>query len=130
MSHRRATAGRGVEGRIRGDRESAVKCMTYTSGDSDGTDSTMTASIGAVQQSQPRPVQPGAPDVDAEDNNARAAAEAAVTHNALVVDVFGKRLELPPPDHLAFMAGLGVLAALEIIEWPVALAITIGHKLA
>lgn len=93
-------------------------------------DSTMTASIGAVQRSQSSPVQPGAPDVDAGGKNARAAAEAAVVHNALVVDVFGKHLELPPPDHLAFMAGLGVLAALEIIEWPVALAITIGHKLA
>ncbi|KQW06968.1 hypothetical protein [Streptomyces sp. Root369] len=68
--------------------------------------------------------------MDAEDRSARAAAEAAVAHNAVVLDVFGKRLELPPPDQLAFMAGLGVLAALEIVEWPVALAITVGHKLA
>ncbi|GAB3167186.1 hypothetical protein GCM10027162_02800 [Streptomyces incanus] len=88
----------------------------------------MTASTGAIQQ--PRPVQSGVPGVDAGDKSPRAAAEAAVAHNAVVVDVFGKQLELPPPNHLVFIAGLGVLAALEIIEWPVALAITVGHQLA
>ncbi len=40
------------------------------------------------------------------------------------------RLELPPRDQLAFLAGLGVLTALELIEWPVALAIGVGHELA
>jgi hypothetical protein len=68
--------------------------------------------------------------VDAETKSPHAAADAAVARNAVVLDVFGRRLELPPPEHLAFVAGLGVLAALEIIEWPVAVAITVGHKLA
>jgi hypothetical protein len=36
-------------------------------------------------------------------------------------------LALPPLDHLAFYAGIGVLAALEIVEWPVALVIATGH---
>jgi len=59
----------------------------------------------------------------------RAAAERAVTHNAVIVEVFGRRLELPPGDQLAFLGGLGVLAALEIIEWPVVVAIAAGHAL-
>lgn len=37
---------------------------------------------------------------------------------------------VPPPDKLAYYAGLGVLAALQVIEWPLALVITAGHVLA
>ncbi|MFE9689859.1 hypothetical protein [Micromonospora sp. NPDC005806] len=37
---------------------------------------------------------------------------------------------VPPPDKIAYYAGLGVLAALQIIEWPMALVITAGHLLA
>jgi uncharacterized membrane protein YjdF len=33
---------------------------------------------------------------------------------------------VPPPQKLAFYAVLGVLAALEIIEWPVALVVGVG----
>lgn len=40
------------------------------------------------------------------------------------------RVSLPPPEQLAFYGGLAALAALQIIEWPVALAITTGHALA
>jgi hypothetical protein len=42
----------------------------------------------------------------------------------------GTRLETPPVEHLAFYTGVGLLAAAEIIEWPVALVITTGHLLA
>ncbi len=31
---------------------------------------------------------------------------------------------VPPPDKVAYYAGLGVLAALQVIEWPLALVIT------
>lgn len=41
----------------------------------------------------------------------------------------GTRLETPPVEHLAFYAGVGLLAAAEIIEWPVALVLTTGHIL-
>jgi hypothetical protein len=41
----------------------------------------------------------------------------------------GTRLETPPVEHLAFYAGVGAMAAAEIIEWPVALVITTGHIL-
>ncbi|WP_433611540.1 hypothetical protein [Prescottella agglutinans] len=37
---------------------------------------------------------------------------------------------VPSPDHLAYYAALGLLAAFEVIEWPVAVAIAVGHALA
>ncbi len=37
---------------------------------------------------------------------------------------------LPPPDRLLFYAGLGVLAVLEVVEWPIALVVGVGHLLA
>ncbi|GAA0537271.1 hypothetical protein GCM10011581_44010 [Saccharopolyspora subtropica] len=36
------------------------------------------------------------------------------------------RRYLPPPDQLTYYAGLGLVAALGVIEWPVAAAIGIG----
>ena len=38
-------------------------------------------------------------------------------------------LETPPVEHLAFYLGLGALAAAEIIEWPIAVAMAAGHLL-
>ncbi|WP_340373770.1 hypothetical protein U5640_43870 [Streptomyces sp. SS7] len=77
-------------------------------------------------------VQPAAPAAPAagDPQNARVAAERAVTHNTVALDVFGLRVELLPLDQLAFLAGLGALAALEIVEWPVALVLAVGHQLA
>lgn len=40
------------------------------------------------------------------------------------------KVEVPPPEQLAYFGGLAVLAALELIEWPVALVIATGHVLA
>ncbi|GLY87659.1 hypothetical protein [Actinoallomurus iriomotensis] len=37
---------------------------------------------------------------------------------------------LPPRDRLIFYAGLGVLAAFEVVEWPVAMIVGVGHMLA
>jgi hypothetical protein len=39
------------------------------------------------------------------------------------------RVRLPRPEKLAFYGALGVLAAVEIIEWPVALVLATGHLL-
>ena len=39
-------------------------------------------------------------------------------------------IDLGPPDQLAYLAGIGALAALEIIEWPLACIIAAGHILA
>jgi hypothetical protein len=48
----------------------------------------------------------------------------------VVITADDLRIETPPIEHLVFYAGLGVLAAIEIIEWPVALLLTAGHLLA
>ena len=47
----------------------------------------------------------------------------------ILIAADGTRLETPPVENLAFYAGLGVLAAAEIIEWPVAVVLTVGHVL-
>jgi hypothetical protein len=39
------------------------------------------------------------------------------------------RVRLPRPEHLAFYGALAALAAVEIIEWPVALVLAAGHVL-
>ncbi len=39
----------------------------------------------------------------------------------------GRRVPVPPPDQLAFYGGLGLLAAVNVIDWPVALAIGVGQ---
>jgi hypothetical protein len=48
---------------------------------------------------------------------------------AVNLPVFG-RVRIPRPEHVAYYGALGALAALEIIEWPIALAIAAGHALA
>jgi hypothetical protein len=45
------------------------------------------------------------------------------------VPVLGQ-LEIPRPEQLAYFGGLAALAALELIDWPVALVIGAGHFLA
>ncbi|MFZ0832147.1 MAG: hypothetical protein WAM92_03505 [Mycobacterium sp.] len=37
------------------------------------------------------------------------------------------KVSVPPPDQLAFYGALGLLAAVELIDWPVALAIGVGQ---
>ena len=36
---------------------------------------------------------------------------------------------LPPTKQLAYVGGIALLAAVDIIEWPVAVALTAGHLL-
>ena len=40
------------------------------------------------------------------------------------------RMRIPRPDQLAYYGALAGLAALEIIDWPIALIIGAGHALA
>lgn len=59
------------------------------------------------------------------------AAGRACEKNSLRITLPGAgQLRLPPPDQLAYLAGIAVLAVLEIIEWPVAIAFAAGHLLA
>lgn len=39
------------------------------------------------------------------------------------------RVKVPHPEQLAYYGALGVLAAVEIIDWPVALLLGAGHML-
>ena len=39
-------------------------------------------------------------------------------------------VRLPPPQTLAWLAGMATLAVLEVVEWPVALLVGGGHLLA
>ncbi len=58
---------------------------------------------------------------------ARTAHEKNSTHVSL--PVVGE-VDLPPADQLAFLAGVGALAAIEVIEWPIAIVLALGHALA
>jgi hypothetical protein len=40
------------------------------------------------------------------------------------------KTEIPRPEQLAYYGGLAALAALELIDWPVAVVIAAGHLLA
>ncbi|HNM85369.1 MAG TPA: hypothetical protein PKI77_12685 [Mycobacterium sp.] len=61
-------------------------------------------------------------------HNARDRVRAASSF-ALDLPVVG-RVRVPPPDQLAYYGALGVLAAAEIIDWPIALVLATGHALA
>lgn len=39
-------------------------------------------------------------------------------------------IHLPTARQLAFYGGLAALAALEVVEWPIAVVIAVGHVLA
>lgn len=47
---------------------------------------------------------------------------------ALQLPVFG-RVPIPRPDQLAFYGALAALVAVEMVEWPVAVAIGVGHAI-
>jgi hypothetical protein len=47
----------------------------------------------------------------------------------LTLPVVGE-VRLPAKEELAYLAGVGLLAALEVVEWPVALVLVAGHALA
>lgn len=47
---------------------------------------------------------------------------------AVSVPIVG-RVRIPRPEQLAYYAALGALAAVEIIDWPVALVLATGHAL-
>ena len=47
---------------------------------------------------------------------------------ALQLPVVG-RVPIPRPDQLAFYGALAALVAVELVEWPAAVAIGVGHAL-
>lgn len=83
-----------------------------------------------ASRTDPDTVPSGAPVPITNSRGARAAAERVVSGDSVTVSLGGLRLELPPRDQLAYLAGLGLLTAFDLLEWPVALAIAVGHELA
>jgi hypothetical protein len=60
----------------------------------------------------------------------RTAAEQATRRDSVVVSMpLVGRVRLPAKDELAFLGGVGVMAAVGVIEWPVAAAVAAGHAL-
>lgn len=58
------------------------------------------------------------------------AADRAVHKHAIQVSLpWGGTFTLPSTDLLAFCAGTGLLAALGVVEWPVAAVLIVGHGL-
>jgi hypothetical protein len=73
---------------------------------------------------------PGAAAAPGGQATARAAGATAERHTShLDVPILG-RVELPPTDQLAFLGGVVTLAVVGIMEWPVAIVLTVGHVLA
>jgi hypothetical protein len=48
----------------------------------------------------------------------------------ITVPLVGWRLPVPPPELLTFYGGLAALAAIDLVDWPLAVVIAIGHELA
>lgn len=40
-----------------------------------------------------------------------------------------RAIETPPIEHLAFYGGLAILAGTGLVEWPIAIALGVGHVL-
>jgi hypothetical protein len=60
----------------------------------------------------------------------RAAREAADRHSIrFSLPVLGD-VRIPPAHHLVWYAGVGILVALECLEWPIALILASGKALA
>jgi hypothetical protein len=47
----------------------------------------------------------------------------------VLVSTDGVHFETPPIEHLAFYIGLGALVAVNVVEPPIAVALTVGHLL-
>jgi hypothetical protein len=58
------------------------------------------------------------------------AVERGAWRGVVTVEIAGRRVELLPPEQLGYFAGLGLLVALGVIEWPVAAVVAVGHTLA
>jgi hypothetical protein len=61
----------------------------------------------------------------------RSAVERIRAAETFVVDlpIFG-HIRIPRPEQLAYYGALAVLAAMELIDWPIALVLGAGHALA
>lgn len=49
---------------------------------------------------------------------------------AVTIPIIGLRLDPPSKASAAYYAALGTMAALEMIEWPIAIVVATGHAIA
>ncbi|MEZ2391005.1 hypothetical protein AB6813_15965 [bacterium RCC_150] len=58
-------------------------------------------------------------------------ADAAAGRDSITIVFEGiGTLHLPPKNEMAFLAGVGLIAAAGLIEWPVAAVVAAGHLIA
>ena len=55
---------------------------------------------------------------------------AAAPSPHVTLPLIGLRIDLPRPERLAWYAGLGLMAAFELVDWELALIIGLGHLIA
>ncbi len=77
---------------------------------------------------EPRPDEQSQAQRYAREPHEAAAKAKRTTRTRVPVPVLG-HVDLPPADELAFMAGIGVLAVVGVVEWPVAVVLGAGHAL-
>jgi hypothetical protein len=63
-------------------------------------------------------------------DDTRAATEKPALRGLFSITVAGRRMEVLPPEQIGYLVGIGLLAAIEIIDWPVAIVLAVGHTLA
>src|SRR5579859_7471719 len=78
---------------------------------------------------EPRPDEQSAAARYASQPHEAAAKAKRTTRTRVPVPLIG-HVDLPPADELAFMAGIGALAVVGAVEWPVAVVLGAGHALA
>src|SRR5437868_2109272 len=92
----------------------------HRTADPDVTDETVTDDAGPDTQT-----------VASTGRTPRAAADQATRHNSTQVNLpLLGTVRLPATEELAFLGGVGVLAVVGAIEWPVAVVLAAGHTLA
>jgi hypothetical protein len=73
---------------------------------------------------------PGSSVEQARPQGRRAAKEVMEKNSTRVTVPLLGTVTLPPPENVAFLGGIAALVALEVIEWPIGLALIAGHALA
>jgi hypothetical protein len=87
---------------------------------------TIDNSVGALERQLSR-----VPHLDLGVEADRLRAEVERMHRTgVTVPLVGWRLPVPPPELLTFYGGLAALAAIDLVDWPLAVVIAIGHELA
>jgi hypothetical protein len=90
-----------------------------------------TAAGAAVGQPSPsKALEPVSPGPSPRPPAGRAAAKSVERreHVTLALPLVGK-VQLPHPNDMAYYGGIGALVALELLEWPAAVALAVGHAL-